>query len=158
MENAVAHNELRDRYTFADLHDVIAKLVGKQGLVNTYLQLRGILDNEEIPIGNTGRMKLIKAYIVSQCISIFDLDEKQFMSSTIPEYRDGRMACFHLLWKYTKCSQPYIGKMFKWKLHRIHYYCKRCEDRLSVPGGHRSFVQKYSALERSTIGFISKLS
>lgn len=132
-------------------------LVQTFGVKGSNLILYTLIKNVKIPVADDHRLKLITDYIISQCISLFDLDATQFNSCTIREYREARMACYHLLKKYTGSSYARIGQRFGWKFHTIFYFCQKCDEILSLPQFYKSFTDKYNSLEGSTINFISQL-
>lgn len=157
MLNVLTNNENHSKLNYADLQKSVDELVGKHGLEKAVHIIRHFSSNAKIPVADSHRLKLITDYIISQCITLFDLDAKQFNSCTIREYREARMACYHLLKKYTDCSYSRIGQRFGWKLHTVFYFCQKCDEILSLPQFYKSFADKYSSLEGNTINFISKL-
>ena len=133
-------------------------VIGKIGLSKTIQLIEGFIDNSSIKVNEVEKFKLITAYIISQTIDIFDLKEDQFYTSKIREYRDGRMACFHLLKHYTDCSYAKIGEAFNQKKRNILYFCQKCDEMLSIPQFYRVFTDRYMSLENRVISFIAKLS
>lgn len=145
------------KLNYTDLQKSVDELVGKYGLAKAIQLLRHFSDNAKIPVKDTYRLKLITDYIISECLSEFNLDAEQFNTSTIREYREARMACYHLLKKYTDSSYSRIGQHFGWPIHTIYYFCQKCTEMLSLSEFYKPFVNKYKHLEESTISFISRL-
>lgn len=145
-------------HNFNDLNDLMAKTVAKIGLENA-IQLLQKITNEKGIQANTGEnIKLITFYLLSRCLAIFNLKEDQFYSSTIREYREARMACYHLLKKYTSSSYRHIAQQFQQKKRNVLYSCQKCDEVLSVPQFHRVFSGSYRMLESQTLDFIAKLN
>lgn len=140
------------------LQNVLDKLLGKIGLDRTILYLESFLKNTSVECDKTETLKLVTDYIIARSIIVFDLDEDRFFKSKIPEYRDARMACFHLLRNYTDSSYSRIGQRFGIENKRhVHYFVKKCDEILSIPQFYKSFVGKYRNVESQTINFLSKL-
>ena len=157
MIRALSNNENHSNVNYVDLQKSIDELVGKHGLEKAVHIIQHFSRNAKIPVSKNHRLKLITEYIVSQCIEVFDLEAGKFNTCTVREYREARMACYHLLKKFTGSSYARIGQRFGWKLHTVYYFCQKCDEILSIPQFYKSFADKYSSLEGSTISFISKL-
>ncbi len=154
----MSDNSLAQQYTYTDLQHSVDELVGKYGLEKAVQMLKIFSQNTQIKVTNPRRLKLITDYVVAECAEIFDVNEQQLSSSTIREYREARMACYHLLSKYTGSSYARIGQRFGWEYHNVFYFYHKCEEILSLPGYYKNFIKMYNALEASTINFISKLN
>lgn len=145
-------------YSYHDLQNIIDKMVGKIGLSNTIVLLEQVIQEGGVTIDTEEKSKLISSYLSSRCLVVFGLERKHFNDSKVHEYREGRMACFHLIKKYTDGSYAHIAQQFDQKKRNVLYACQKCEDMLSVPQHHRRFVEKYQALERYLLEFIPKLN
>ncbi len=143
--------------SYADLQRGIDELVGRHGLAKAVQIVRHFSGNTRLPVSKNHRLKLIKEYIVSQCIDVFDLDASLFNTSTVREYREARMACYHLLKKFTGSSYAQIGQHFGWRMHTVYYFCQKCDEILSIPQYYKSFTDRYRSLEGSTLYFLSSL-
>ncbi len=144
--------------TYPDLQNTLDKVVGKIGLSSTVLLLDNVVDNSGIAASHIEKMKLITAYITSRCQVVFDLEDLHFFDSPLRDYRDGRMACYHLVKKYTDGSYTRIAEQFAQKKRNVMYYCQKCEQILTIPQHHRVLAEKYRALEKETLEFITILS
>ena len=157
MTTRTIGHQSSNQSNYSDLQRSIDELVGKHGLEKTVDIIRHFSGNTRIPVSQPHRLKLISDYITSQCIMLFDLEETNFHASTITEYREARMACYHLLKIYTDSSYARIGERFGWNLYHVFYFCKKCEEILSIPQYYKPFIEKYSSLEKCTINFIANL-
>jgi chromosomal replication initiation ATPase DnaA len=136
----------------------INRIVSNIGIEDAAIMFEKISNNTSLDVSELEKVKFITGFIVSRSITIFNLKEDRFMTSIIPEYRQARMACFHLIYTYTEISYPKIGELFGRNRRSVMYYFNECSDRLSVPIGHREFVEKYNLLKKHTLEFIGKLN
>ncbi len=157
MINTLINNKDHRKLNYADLQNCVDELVGKFGLEKSVEIINSFSNNTRIGRKEIRKLKLIKDYIIAETILIFDLDEKKFFNSEIREYREARMACYHLLSKYTENSHSKIAETFDKKRGSALYFIHKCNSILSIPQFHRAFKEKYDGLESSTIHFISKL-
>lgn len=132
------------------------RVIGLIGLPRVNSMICSFIDNSSIQTSEIEKLKLITAYVISQSIIIFDLDESQFYESKVDEYREARMACYHLLAKYTKSTHGKIGERFGRKKHNVRYAYEKCEEMLSIPEYYKSFIEKYECLENQLIVFLAK--
>ena len=152
----MAINNTYKKPDYNDLQKSIDKLIGKFGLEQTLYIIETFSDN-------TGRHKdihkrrLIEDYIIGEAIQIFNLDKSRFFKSERQKYREARMACYHLLDKYTGSTHREIAKALGRKRGSAIYFIQKCSEILSIPNGHHAFVAKYKALDSNIIGFFSKL-
>jgi chromosomal replication initiation ATPase DnaA len=142
---------------YSTLQTKLDTVIGKIGLKKTIQLVENFMDNSSLDVQETEKFKLISSFIISKSIQVFDLKEDQFYDSKIREYREARMACFHLLKKYTDCSYARIGEVFEQKKRNVLYFHQKCEEQLSVPAFFEVFASRYKKLEDYTIGFIAKL-
>lgn len=142
---------------YENLQQSIDKVIGKLGLQRTIALLDSFVGKMSIKPDETEKVKLITGYLVSTAIKCYDLNEQEFYSSKIREYREARMICYHLLRKYLEYSYPKIAKAFKQKERIVMHFYHRAEEFLSVPQFYKPFVQKYTAIENQLIEFIGKL-
>lgn len=156
MENRAITNPRKD-YNYNQLHKNLEKVLGKIGLVNTVKLLRSVANDEDIQVCDLDRTNAITQYIVAQTIRVFDLTPKKFYTSNVREYRDARMAAYHLLRKHTNESFGKIGERFSQNKRNVIYYSNKCSEILSVARYHPVFYDRYQAIEYQTITFISKL-
>ena len=140
------------------LQIVLERVVGKLGMKKTAQLLKSFDTNSSITMNEVEKVKLLTTFIVSQSIAVFNLEESEFHTSEIREYRDARMVCFHLLHTYTQCSYAKIGEIFGRKKRNVLYFCQKCRELLSVPQFHRLLVEKHELLDKYTIEFIGKIN
>ncbi|PHN08689.1 hypothetical protein [Flavilitoribacter nigricans] len=142
---------------YLTLQKNLDEVIGKIGLCRTIELVKSFIDNSSIGVNETEKFKLIATYIIAQTIRSFDLKEDDFYTSKIREYRDARMACFHLLKRYTDCSYAKIGEAFEQKKRNILYFCQKCDEMLSIPDFYPVFTSRYKRVEDQVLLFISKL-
>lgn len=143
---------------YTQLQDSIDKVIGKIGLRRTKFLLDSFIDNTTVTQNEREKIKMVTQYLVSHAIKVYELNEDVFLSSTVREYRDARMCCFHLLRKYTEDTYPKIGLNFNCSARIVMYGCLAVEDRLSMPKGNSKFVANYTLLESRLIDFIGKIN
>ena len=141
---------------FRKLEEVVTEVINRIGLEKTSALLMRFIDTTSVDDKQIEKLRLIQAYVISQSISIFDLDETQFYKSNIREYREARMACYYLLKSYTDCSYHKIAEGFNRDKRHVMYYAQKCADLLSLPRFHKHFHDRYNTLENKTIEFIAK--
>ncbi|MDW3191939.1 MAG: hypothetical protein R8G66_06230 [Cytophagales bacterium] len=149
---------MTDQDNYESLQRQIDVVIGKIGLHNTIFLLSTFIDETSIPVEQTQRLQMISQYLITRAIDVFELKEKMFFTSAIQEYREARMACYHLIKKYTGVSYSKIAEDFGLTKRNVLYNCNKCEERLSVPYYYQSFVDKYAILEKSIIKITSKLT
>lgn len=157
MFNTLSYSENHSELNYSDLQKSVDDLVGKFGLKKAVQIIQRFSMNAKIETGESQKLRLITAFVITECVSVFDLDEEQFFKATIREYREARMACYHVLKKYTDSSYSKIGARFGQTKRTILYFCHKCNGILSLPQYYKSFADRYGSLDRSTIDFISKL-
>lgn len=148
----------KEQPDYSDLQQSVDTLIGKFGLVKTIEVINNLSGNAQLKSSDTQKVKLLVVYIISQSIQIFDLQEPEFYTSTIQEYRDARMACYFLLKKYTDTSYAKIGESFKQSKRAVMYNYHKCDEILSIPQFYKPFVEKFKILENNIINFIAKLN
>ncbi len=152
MNTATATNN------YTQLQDSIDKVIGKIGLRRTKYLLDSFIDNTTVMQNEREKIKMVTQYLISLTIKVFELKEDVFFISTIREYRDARMCCFHLLRKYTEDTYPKIGLNFNCSARIVMYGCFAVDDRLAMPKGNSGFVSNYTLLESKLIEFIGKIN
>ena len=85
---------------FQRLQQSLERVVNKIGVQRTTELLESFDNNSSTTSNELGKVKLITTYVISQSILLFDLDESQFYTSDIREYREARMACYHIIHKF----------------------------------------------------------
>ena len=143
---------------YSKLQQQIDQVIGKIGLDKTIFLLSSFIDSSDIAVSQPQKFQMLSRYLITECIRVFELNDKLFFTSNIQEYRDARMVCYHLLKKYTGLSYSKIAEDFGLTKRNILYGAKKCEEKLSVPYYYEGFVEKYDLLESTFLQFISKLS
>lgn len=155
MKQAEQHNAIP---TYHDLQHVMDKVVGKLGLASTIQLLHNVIGDPSQNIEQADKIRLIASFIISRCITVFDLQEDQFYACQQSDYREARMACYHLLKKYTGASYARIAASFNQSKRNILYACQKCSEQLSIPNYFRDFISRYESLENGTIEFMKKIN
>lgn len=140
------------------LQAAVNKVVGKVGVEKAVHLFEGIYNNTSLNVDKMEKVKYITGFIISRSIAIFDLKESEFLISEIPEYRQARMACYHLIKEYTDISYARIGEMFGRDKRSIMYFNNKAKELLSVPQFYKAFAEKHKLLDQSTLEFIGKLN
>lgn len=143
---------------FQKLQLALEQVVDKIGIQKTIVLLESFDTNSSVNDAEQVKVKLITSNTVTQSILHFDLIEKEFHTSTIKEYREARMVCYHIIHTYTDCSYAKIGELFGLKKRNILYYCHKCKELLESLQGHKDFVDRYKAIEAHTIKFIGEIN
>ena len=133
------------------------QVVNELGLTKSTGLLKSFLKNLKCS-NDVTKVKLVKAFIINQSIQLFAIQEAQFLTSTTPEYKEARMACYQILYQYTQSSHALIGELFHKNKRHVLHYCTIFKEIMEVPHTRRSFVEKYNTLEEQTIAFIGKLN
>ena len=143
---------------FQRLQHSLERVVNKIGVQRTTELLESFDNNSSITSNEMGKVKLITAYVVSRAIQQFSLEESEFYTSDIREYREARMACYYIIYTYTKCSYAKIGELFGRKKRNILYYCQKCRGLVEEPMFDKEFAEKYRQLDKYTIEFLGKIN
>jgi len=143
---------------FQRLQQSLERVVNRIGVQRTTELLESFDNNSSTTSNEPGKVKLITTYVISQSMLLFDVEESTFYTSDIREYREARMACYHLIHTYTKCSYAKIGELFGRKKRNILYYCHKCRSLIEDPQFDRAFAEKYRQLDKNTIEFIGKIN
>ncbi len=140
------------------LQEAVNNIVSKVGVEKAVHLFEGIYNNTALSVDKIEKVKYITGFIISQSIAIFNLQEDEFLTSEILEYRQARMACYHLIKQYTDISYAKIGEMFGRKKRSIMYFHNKAKELLSVPQFYRGFSEKHQLLDKATLEFIGKLN
>lgn len=143
--------------TYSDLQSAIDALVGRHGLEKAVTILHSFQDQTKLKTARPQKLKLLTDFIVAETTVEFNLDPQCFYESQMPEYREARMVCFHLLVEYTQCSYPRVGELFNVKKHTVYYFIHKCNDMLSLPQFFGEFTNRYRQIESRIIDLLTKL-
>ncbi len=157
MSNALTDYNNPRKPDYTDLQERVDALVGKFGLEKAVEIIDSFSKNANSSQKHHRKLKLIKDYIIAETIIVFDLDENEFFTSELIDYREARMACYHLLDKYTQNSHAKIAAIFGKKRNSALYFIHKCKNILSIAHCYPNFTEKYKAVENSTIHFITNL-
>lgn len=145
------------RQNYAELQKGIDALIGRFGLTNTIKMISQLTSNGRIKKPNQQKIELLSTFIISESKEIFKWDERDKNGIKKKNYKDAKMACYHLLNKYSQMSYREIGSTFGQGKTAANYHIKKCEERLSIPKFYGSFVAQYNLLEQNIIYFIANL-
>ena len=120
--------------------------------------MTSFINNTSVKHTEPEKIRLLTQYVIGTAIREFELKEELFFFSSIREYRDARMCCFHLLRKYTQDTLPKIGLSFQCSERTVEYGCGKVTERLAVPQGNTRFVANYAAIETRLLEFIGKVN
>jgi len=143
--------------TYSDLQSHIDILIGQIGLVRTIAIMSRIAQVGKTPVAHSNREKLIRVFVISKAISVFELEEDAFYTDTSREYREARMCCYHLIYTYTDSSYARIARNFKKSKRAIIYHCQKCTELLSIKQYYKDFFNRYEILQEQLMDFIAKL-
>ncbi|MFY0689126.1 MAG: hypothetical protein JXQ90_18295 [Cyclobacteriaceae bacterium] len=158
MSKSSQANQTSKELNYSDFQKKVDAVVGKLGLHNAAFLLDSFIDNTSVSMQETQRLEIVSRFLIMEGIKVFELQEKLFFTSGIQEYREARMACYHLIKKYTGASHAKIAEDFGLTKRNVLYSCEKCKERLSVSYFYENFCQKYDLLEKRIIHFISKLT
>lgn len=143
---------------YSDLQQSIDKLIGKFGMqkaINIIRQLSGTIIVRK---NKTQRLKLITVFVISEAFKIFEVEHKEVNGKITKEYKDARMASYHLISQYTRLTYNEMGKHFDQGKFGAYYHIKNCKEILSVPQFNKPFVGRYETLEENLIQFIAQIN
>ena len=158
MNNIFSATPSKDFSSYLHLQKSLDKVLGKIGVDNTIELLESFIDNTSLDTLHVKKIMLITQYIIAGSIDVFDIEQQYFYTSNVREYREARMATYHLLRKYTDFSYTKIGGLFNQKKRNIIYFCNKCTDILFLPQYNEVFADRYAILEKQIITYISKLN
>ena len=143
---------------FTDLQQGIDQMIGKYGMPKTIKIIRQLSGNLKLKKGRKQRAKLISTFTVSEAFKVFDVKHKKQKGKLTQEYKDARMACYHLLNLYTDLNYNEIGKQFDHQKFGVYYHITKCREILTIPQFNKPFVALYETLEERVIQFIAKIN
>lgn len=143
---------------YAQLQSSLDKVVNKLGPERATFLLESFIANTTLTENEKGKIKFVLEFLAAKAIAVFDLEEELFYDCDIRAYRDARMACFHLLKKYTNDTFSKIGLSFKCSERVVAYGFHTVDERLKLPKFYQDFVAKYVILESDTINFIANIN
>ena len=144
--------------TLGHLQQLVIGLVSKLGAERTTALLESIHHFQEVDAEELQRERLLIDFLKVRAIIVFSLREGELYSSNIAEYRDARMACYHLLKTHTSLSYPMIAELFESNKRSVMHYYHKAESFLKAPRYYRDFTEKYQLLHRSLLEFIAQLN
>ncbi|WP_024772921.1 hypothetical protein [Aquimarina macrocephali] len=143
---------------YSDLQQGIDKLVGKFGVPKTIKIIRQLSGTTKVRKHKNQRIKLITAFVTSEAFKIFEVEHKELNGKLTKQFKEARMASYHILNQFTRLSYNEIGKYFDQGKFGAYYHIKRCKETLSIPQFNKSFVGRYETLEENLIQFIAKIN
>jgi hypothetical protein len=142
---------------YSDLQQGIDKLIGKFGMPKTIKIIRQLSGTIKVREYKKQRIQLITTFVISEGFKIFGVEHKKVNDKTTKEFKEARMASYHILSQYTRLSYSEIAKHFDQGKFGAYYHINKCKEALSVPQFNKSFVGKYETLEENLIQFITKI-
>jgi len=143
---------------YKTLQKILDSVIGQIGLEQTIILLQNFIDNTSIQIDEAEKGKLITYLIKYNAIKVFGLIDQEFHTSNLKEYKDARMACHHILKKFTNWSYAMVGQAFSKGERNTRYYCEKVEEYLSLPDFYKDFIDKYTILETKFIEYLGKIN
>lgn len=140
------------------LQQVVNDLVHQVGLPQAVQLLEGLCDQTTFSVNAMEKTRCIYGFIMARSIQVFDLEEPKFLTSEVAEYRQARMACYHLIKRYANISYTRIGELFGRNKRSVMYFHQKAEELLSVPKFYRGFTERHGILEKATLTFMAKLA
>lgn len=147
-----------ERKEYAELQHGVDKLIGKFGMTKALKIIDQLSGTAKMRTRQKEQTGLITAFVVDEAFKVFKVTEDLKKKVRSLEYREARMASYHLLNKYTELSYREIGKLFNQGRFGVYYHVKNCTEILSIPKFNKSFVNQYNVLEESLIQFIAKIN
>ncbi len=145
------------RKEYSDLQNGIDTLVGKFGMSKAISIIRQLSGTMVISTDKKQHLQLITAFVVSEAFKVFGVTNKEVDGKLTREFKEARMAGYHLLSQYTRLSYKEIGEHFDQGKFGAYYHVKKCKETLSIPRFNKSFAGKYETLEENLLQFIAKI-
>ncbi len=142
---------------YEELQKGIDRLISKFGISKT-VQLITQLSGTTTIQCKKQKTTLLITFIISESQKIFDWQHHGVKICDDKEYKEGRMACYHVFKMYTDLSYRQMGKHFDQEKRGVLYHVTKCEELLSIPKYHKLFVKKYRLLEENTIHFMATIN
>lgn len=142
---------------YEELQNGIDRLISKFGITKTVQLIAQLSGTTTIP-SQKQKTALLITFVISESQKIFDWQDRGVKICDDNEYKEGRMACYHIFKKYTDLSYRQMGKHFDQGKRGVLYHVTKCEELLSIPNYHKLFVKKYRLLEEHTLHFIATIN
>ncbi len=142
---------------YGELQKGIDLLISKFGIDKTVGMITQLSGNASFEKDTKQKSALLITFMISESKTIFDWKERTRICED-KQYKEGRMACYHIFKTYTDMSYRQMGKHFDQGKRGVLYHVTKCEELLSIPNYHKLFVTKYRRLEENTIHFISTIN
>lgn len=142
---------------FAQINDVVEKLIGLYGRERTYQLLTNSLVSADQVENNE---MYINSAIINFCIEGYSLDSKKFKTSTDPKYIMGRASYFKLVKAHTKLSYTFIVSLFEGNvtIDQIRYAIKKMADLIVQPNINLAHSKLHIAVEENINNFINSIN
>ncbi len=141
-----------------NIQQLVNGIVQKLGANKAVALLESIYHHQQTGASELQRERLLIDFIKAKAIVVFNLREEHLYDSNIIEYRDARMACYHLLKTHTTLSYPMIGQLFRQKKRSVMHYYHKAEAFIQAPAYYQSFYKKYQQLHNNLLDFITTLN
>ncbi|TSE07935.1 hypothetical protein [Aquimarina algiphila] len=143
---------------YTDLQQGIDSLIGKFGMPKAIKIIRQLSGTEMVRQHKKQHLELITVFVVSEAFKVFGVKHKEMEGKLTREFKQARMAGYHILSQYTRLTYNEMGKYFEQGKFGAYYHIKKCKEILSVPQFNKSFVGRYEVLEESLIQFMAKIN
>lgn len=143
---------------YKDLQQGIDKLIGKFGIKKAIRILRQLSGTSLVKEHSQQQLELITVFVVSEACKVFEVDKKEKEGKLTKEFKQARMAGYHLLSQYTRLSYPELGKHFGQGKFGAYYHIRKCREILSIPQFNKPFVERYKLIEENLIQFMAKMN
>ncbi len=143
---------------YNELQKGIDLLISKFGISKSVRIIKQLSGDTTFQENKHQKVELLTTFIISESQQIFGWKDPAAKICNDRDYKEGRMACYHVFKMYTDLSYRQMGTHFKQGKRGALYHATKCEELLSIPNYHKSFVKKYRLLEENTIRFIATIN
>ena len=140
-----------------ELQSLLDDFIRTFGIRGASTILRSLINPTSSRSKNYSHTRFLRAVIIQEAIKAFDLKEDHFLTSNQREYRIARMACYHLVKKYTGATHSQLAQIFGKNRHHIMYFLNKCDDWLSLKKHYPHFAIKYADIEYAVQMTIAQL-
>ncbi len=143
--------------SYADLQKGIDLLIRKFGVSKAAIIVKQITGTTTLKRNEKQKVQLLVTFIVSESRRLYDCNGLKIDQESSKEFKESRMAAYHLTKKYTAMSYQQLGKPFDQSKRAVIHHYNKCKDLLSTPQFNKDFVARYKILEENILQFITKI-
>ena len=142
---------MQESLAFSETLDgVLAKL----GVAKTTALLARILKGPACSEEALKARKSLTAFTINRCAELYGLDPSKLKDSEVPEYREGRMACYQAIRMATNYSYSKIAESFGRSERHVKYYCAKAREELQLAKMlKRPWARQYDKLEDNVLDY-----